>query len=62
FLNKLLNNESYEPDIETMKSDFECNNESIAESGGWNLDEDISLIEPSQLHTGMTFSSWTVVN
>ncbi|CAG8547713.1 11326_t:CDS:2, partial [Cetraspora pellucida] len=31
FLNKLLNNESYEPDIETVEFDFECNNESIAE-------------------------------
>ncbi|CAG8753044.1 13392_t:CDS:1, partial [Cetraspora pellucida] len=55
FLNELLNNESYEPDIKTVEFDIECNDESTAESGGWNSDEDISLIEPSQLHTEMTF-------
>ncbi|CAG8710067.1 14189_t:CDS:1, partial [Cetraspora pellucida] len=33
FLNKLLNNKFYEPNIETMQSDFKYNDESIAESG-----------------------------
>ncbi|CAG8635912.1 3918_t:CDS:1, partial [Cetraspora pellucida] len=56
FFNKLLNNESYEPDIETVKTNFECNDESTAESGNWSSDEDISLIEPLQLHTEMIFS------
>ncbi|CAG8762247.1 14204_t:CDS:2, partial [Cetraspora pellucida] len=32
FLNKLLNNESYKPDIKIVKFDFECNDESIAKS------------------------------
>ncbi|CAG8765247.1 3980_t:CDS:1, partial [Cetraspora pellucida] len=32
FLNELLNNESYKPDIETMEFDFECNDESTAKS------------------------------
>ncbi|CAG8710281.1 2312_t:CDS:1, partial [Cetraspora pellucida] len=57
FLNELLNNESYEPDIETVKSDFEYNDESTVESGSWDLDEDILLIVPPQLHTRMTFPS-----
>ncbi|CAG8620454.1 12585_t:CDS:2, partial [Cetraspora pellucida] len=60
------NNESdiepVESDIEPMETNLDCNDESNDESSGWSSDEDILLISPPNLHTGMTFSSWTIVN
>ncbi|CAG8675076.1 18130_t:CDS:2, partial [Cetraspora pellucida] len=60
------NNESdiepVESDIEPMETNLDCNDESSNESGGWSSYEDISLISPPNLHTEMTFSSWTIVN
>ncbi|CAG8722552.1 14488_t:CDS:1, partial [Cetraspora pellucida] len=55
FLNKLLNNESYKPNIESVKTNFEYNDESNAKSSSWNSDKDILLIEPLQLHTRIIF-------
>ncbi|CAG8831547.1 3200_t:CDS:2, partial [Cetraspora pellucida] len=60
--NNKSNIEPMKSDIEPMETNLDCNDESSDESNGWSSNEDISLISPLNLHTGMTFSSWTIVN